>query len=604
MKFKIFIGILFSFLLSESAFSQQRSARKDTAHIYDNIESYSQRNRITKYLYGLIFEPHLTNPVKKEVSQKVYSNFEGKVIRKINIETLDPFGYSIADTLLSPKNIFLRAGNEWHLKTKNITIRNLLLLNKNQRFDSLLVKESERLVRSQDFVRDVSFSARPTSEMSDSVDINIRVLDNWSLIPNFSTSPSSNIMNLTEQNFIGSGHEVRVGYTKDMTGGPNSFSTNYYVPNIRNTYISSTLHYEFDNENNHLKSVAIDRPFYSSLARWAGGVSFACQSKKANLMGDDSIYAPINLEFQTQDFWGGYAYQLFKGNTEDERTTNLITTARYLRVHYLENPSETYDPLRNYSNENFLLFGVGLSSRKYVQDKYVFKYGVPEDIPIGRVYALTGGYQIKHDCGRLFLGARFSVGNYYPWGYLSSNFKYESFFHSSKSEEGVFVADIKYFTKLLEIGNWRFRQFLEPKLTIGINRLSCDSLTLNDGFGIKGFESNNLSGTRRIMFTSQTQAYAPWDLIGFRFGPFFTYSLGMLGDAETGFKHKRLCSNIGLGILIMNEHLILNTFQLSISFYPIIPGDGHNVYKTNSLETTDFGLSNFEIGKPAPTVFQ
>jgi hypothetical protein len=213
MKFKIFIGILFSFLLSESAFSQQRSARKDTAHIYDNIESYSQRNRITKYLYGLIFEPHLTNPVKKEVSQKVYSNFEGKVIRKINIETLDPFGYSIADTLLSPKNIFLRAGNEWHLKTKNITIRNLLLLNKNQRFDSLLVKESERLVRSQDFVRDVSFSARPTSEMSDSVDINIRVLDNWSLIPNFSTSPSSNIMNLTEQNFIGSGHEVRVGYT-------------------------------------------------------------------------------------------------------------------------------------------------------------------------------------------------------------------------------------------------------------------------------------------------------------------------------------------------------------------------------------------------------
>lgn len=145
---------------------------------------------------------------------------------------------------------------------------------------------------------------------------------------------------------------------------------------------------------------------------------------------------------------------------------------------------------------------------------------------------------------------------------------------------------------------------MEPKLTIGINRLSCDSLTLNDGFGIKGFESNNLSGTRRIMFTSQTQAYAPWDLIGFRFGPFFTYSLGMLGDAETGFKHKRLCSNIGLGILIKNEHLILNTFQLSISFYPIIPGDGHNVYKTNSLETTDFGLSNFEIGKPAPTVFQ
>jgi len=78
----------------------------------------------------------------------------------------------------------------------------------------------------------------------------------------------------------------------------------------------------------------------------------------------------------------------------------------------------------------------------------------------------------------------------------------------------------------------------------------------------------------------------------------------MLGNAETGFKNNKVYSNIGIGVLIKNVHLILNTFQVSISFYPIIPGKGQNVFEMNSLQTTDFGFSDFEIGKPTPTVFQ
>jgi hypothetical protein len=168
----------------------------------------------------------------------------------------------------------------------------------------------------------------------------------------------------------------------------------------------------------------------------------------------------------------------------------------------------------------------------------------------------------------------------------------------------MFSVSVIYFTGLIEIGKWKFRQFVTPRLNIGINRFPSDSLTLNEGYGLDGFNSPALSGTNRIIFSLQTQSYAPWNFIGFRFGPFLTYSLGMIGNASRGFKDSKVYSQIGLGVLIKNENLIINTFQISIAFYPVIPGVGQDIFKLNSFKTTDFRFRDFEIGKPAIMVFQ
>ena len=171
------------------------------------------------------------------------------------------------------------------------------------------------------------------------------------------------------------------------------------------------------------------------------------------------------------------------------------------------------------------------------------------------------------------------------------------------AEQGIFTGGVNYFTGLFEIGKWKFRQFVKPQVTIGINRFSSDSLTLNEGYGINGFNSSSLSGTSRLVFTLQTQSYTPWNFIGFHFGPFLVFSLGMLGDETKGFKNSKVYSQIGLGVLIKNENLVFSTFQISIAFYPSIPGKGQNIFKMNSFKTTDFGFQDFEIGKPAVIEF-
>jgi len=605
---KIFLLLIFSFLSGDFAFSRE-TVKKDSTHLYKTIETYSKKGRFTKLMYSFVFKPVASNPAKRKKYKKLiikpYSAFEGRIIRNIDIVTLDPFGYSIVDTIVAPKTILPKAGNFLHIKSLPITIRNLLIIKKNQVFDSLLVKESERLVRNKDFITDVSFFVQAASLNSDSVDISIRVLDIWSIIPKGSASLSGFKAGLTERNFLGLGHTFQNVYGRNYTKGTYSYATDYAIPNFKNSYIGARLHFDMLEEENYNRLFSLDRPFFSPFARWAGGVNIIQHYRVDSVRTSSVLFEPTRIRFNVQDFWGGSAIRLYKGNSEYTRSTNFVSAARFLRIRYLEKPEELPDSLNIYADENFYLASFGISTRKYVQDRYIFKFGITEDVPVGKALSLTGGFQEKNFNFRPYLGARISFGNYYSWGYLSSNLEYGTFFQASQAQQGIFSAGLIYFTGLIEVGKWKFRQFVKPQIAMGLNMFSSDTLTMNDGHGLDGFNSAGLTGTGRIMLILQTQAYTPWNFIGFRFGPFLNLTLlDMLGDTSSGPKKNKMYSQIGIGLLIKNENLVLNAFQLSIAFYPSIPGMDHSAFKTNSFRSADLGLKDFEIGKPSVVTFQ
>jgi hypothetical protein len=222
---------------------------------------------------------------------------------------------------------------------------------------------------------------------------------------------------------------------------------------------------------------------------------------------------------------------------------------------------------------------------------------------VGKTYGITGGYQFRDDTGRVYLGSKISWGNYKEWGYLSAAAEYGTFLKGGSPEQGVFSAQINYFSNLIELGNWRIRQFIKPQVTWGMDRFSYDSLTINDEFGIRGFNST-ARGTKKVVLTLQTQSYAPWKVLGFMFGPYLTCSLGMLGTTPSGFKNSGVYSQFGLGALIKNNYLVIDNFQLSVAYYPSIPGKGFNIIKFNAFTTANFGFRDFNLGKPEPAPFQ
>jgi hypothetical protein len=599
----IFLIVLFS--CYQFTFSQVNPVKVDTTSVYKNIQTYSKKNKFTLFIHKLIFESIKEKGKRKKNISKDYSRFEGKIIRNIVIETLDPFGFSELDSLKKPKKWVEKAGNRIHIKTKKLAIQNLLLFRENKTADSLLIMESERLIRSQKYIRSVQIDLKLPEQQSDSVDVYIRVLDSWSLVPKFALSSSKTTFELNEKNFMGMGHEFKNKFTNRFNDGKNAYDLSYGIPNIKNTFIKTTLKYKIDLENYYGKSIDLSRPFYSPFAKWAGGIYFDQQFRKDTLQDSNLVYASQNFKYNSHDYWIGHAFSVLKGNTEKNKITNLILSARFLNLKYIENPTLEYDPIDFFSNEKLLLFGIGISSRKFVQDRYIFKNGIIEDVPIGKIYGLTSGYLFKNNLNKFYLGSQASFGKFYDWGFLSTNFELGTFFEKSNTTQTTFSFQANYFTNPIAFGNWKLRQFIKPQVILGYNRLNSvgDRLSINEDYGIQGFNSA-INGTKKMVLTLQTQAYSPWDLWGFRLNPFLNYSIAVLGNTQKGLFESKAYSKIGIGFIINNDYLVFSAFQISLSYYPSIPGIGDSIFKTNAFETSDFGFQDFELNKPRMVIYK
>jgi hypothetical protein len=591
--------ILFSY---QVASAQENQIKKDTSKGYRAIEKYSKKRKFTKFIHKLIFHSVETEKVTKSSFQKIntknYATFEGKIVRNIHIKTLDPFGYSETDSLKSPKNFAEKAGNALHIKTKQIAIKNLLLIKKNVPLDSLLMKESERLIRNQRFTRSVSSEMKIVAQ--DSVDVYLTILDSWSLAPDVSPTTTKTKFYLRERNIFGLGHELANSYTKSLTSKQFGYSFNYFVPTIKNSFISTRLKYETDFDRNYDKSVTIERPFFSAYTRWAGGIQIGQNLSKTNALDANQAQRIQNSKFTYQDYWSGHSFQINKGNSEYDRTTNFITSARYFNKNYSDTPFVNADSLNIYNVEKLYLVSFGITSRKFTQDKYIFNFNVVEDVASGFVYSLTTGYQKKYNEYKFYTGGKMALGRYYKFGYLSGNLEFGTFLDLGKTNQTATSLQLVYFTNLQEYGKWKFRHFIKPQMIIGNNRLNTnyDRLTLNeDQNGIEGFSSTTLFGTKKLLFTIQSQGYSPWRFLGFRLNPYMSYTGGMLGHENSGFSNSKLYSKISMGLIISNDFLVFSSFQFSLSYYPNIP-DGNSMYKTNALSTSDFGLQNFEFTKP------
>jgi hypothetical protein len=78
----------------------------------------------------------------------------------------------------------------------------------------------------------------------------------------------------------------------------------------------------------------------------------------------------------------------------------------------------------------------------------------------------------------------------------------------------------------------------------------------------------------------------------------------MLGDEKNGIMNSKAYSKIGIGLIINNDYLVFRTFQISLAYFPSIPGSGTNVLKTNAFETSDFGFQNFGLDKPRTVIYK
>lgn len=608
MKLKLFL-FFFICVISWEGKAQTIEKKADSISIYQDINDLSKRNKFSRFVYKLIFRESALKaenliPSKPKKEEKIVKKHqEGKIIRNITIETLDPFGFSVTDEKKLPKRKLENFGNSVHIKTKEITIRNIMLFKKYDKLDAKLLLESERLIRSQRYIREVKIVPVDIPKNKDSIDIKIRVLDSWTLIPTGSLSSSESSVKLTERNILGFGHLISGNIKNRFDTKERAVYAQYSINNIKNTYFRFDLDYANEFNNDSKRSVNINRPFYSVITKNAGGFYFENRLRTEQFPVLDTISLQ-KVSYDFQEYWYGRAFKINSKSNPERYFTNMILALTYNQKVFGKIPEATLDPSNYFSNEKNWIGMIGVSRQKFYQDTFVFNYNITEDIPYGENIALIIGHQEKNSNSRMYTGLSVSYGKKCSFGYASGFAEWGSFYDAGLTEQTTFKLGLNYFSPLLSWGKWHFRQFVKPTYVWGNNRDESfkDRLNLLEADGLPGF-NNRLNGTQKWTVSFQTQSYIPGSWYGFRFSPYFNTTLGSLANEKALFSSK-VYSKFSIGALINNDFLVFNSFQISFSYYPTIPFEGDGINKFNSFENTNLSLYDFQLSKPGYILYE
>ncbi len=607
-KLWLYIGMLFwgTATLFSQVTDSMNIVIKDSAQVqkdqnfYSRLKSRLKKNNLTKNLAGF-FSDSLSQPATSKQIQKElnidYASYQGKIIRKIEIVTLDPFGYSERDLLKKPQKKLDIYGNALHTKTKSRTVKKQLLFRENKPMDSLLLKESERILRNQSYIRRVLIRPMEVSAVSDSVDIQVAVLDSWTMFFASDLTDKRGWMRVTEQNLFGWGHEAYVLYRQYFSNfSDNGKGFGYRAKNLWNSQADLFTSYYTDYENLYSKQLALERPVFSPYARWAGRIGYFENRYKEDIFLQDSMYHPP-VGVKTFDIYGSYIVPTKKRNFG--RINNVIFSIRYRNSSYFEVPPDFLNEGNYFSNEELYLGKFSMNSTGYVQDRYIFRQGDIEDVNVGYSLFLVSGALRKHNTFYPYLGLGVSWANYTRRGYHSFNLEAGSLLLKDNVKQSVIRGESVFFSNLFSLNDWHFRQFFKTFFTVGINRTSHpkDKVSLNGRDGILGFYSD-VYGTRKLVLSSQTQAYNPFYWLGFRFNPFFNVDVGFLGQENTSFFKTDVYSKIAIGFQISNDFLMFQNIQFSFCYFPKIPNSGNHIFKFANIQNDDFRLQSFQYRPP------
>lgn len=570
---------------------------------YQLIEDYSQKRKFTRFIHRLFFRKtnnfsSTSKDIKKEKNID-YATYQNKIIRHINITILDPFGFSEKDTTIFPQKKIDKIGNFFHIKTQKFTIKKQLLFKEKQPMDSLTLKESERLLRSRRYIRRVLIQPTEIKSSTDSVDIQVTVLDGWSLTADGLVSETNGKIRIRERNFLGLGHQVSVSFQQKINNSDNGYAIEYLAENIRQTYINANILYSFNYLNTFEKKWSLERNFFSPRTQWAGHIEHYQSRFIETLNLNGNSFFPY-IQKNTTDISGAYAFLLKTEQQEIEKTTNLILSARFQNLKYNEKPTGFLDPNEYYTNQNLYIAKIELNERGYIEDRYIFRHGDIEDVRIGKSFDLTAGMLLKNKKQFPYLGVGFSQANYTDKGYFGITAKIGSLFTNQNTQQTVIQSESVYFSNLFKINNWHLRQFLKSNVVIGFNRLDYikDQITINNTEGIMGFYSSSVYGTRKLVLSSQTQTYSPLEWGGFRFSPFLIIDIGFIGNEKQPFFKNNTYGKIGIGLYITNDYLTLQNVHISFNYFPAIPGQGTHVFRALGYSSNDSLFKNFEYQPP------
>ncbi|CAG4994230.1 hypothetical protein DYBT9275_01349 [Dyadobacter sp. CECT 9275] len=604
--------LMFLLLLSISAAAQNQDtipksvANRDSIR-YTNLKLRMSKTKFSKAIYRLLFrDVYNQGQVKevKEIETNPFTEYEGMIIKNIIVKQLNILGQSVYDTARTGNQLERFLSKNLHTNTREgIIRRSFLLFSEGDEIKAQVLKDNERLLRSNKLVVDARIVVIPRKDITWMADVMVIIQDAWSLniSGGFNTFNKFNV-GVENINVQGTTHSqlTAVRWDGKDTLQKFQFRTIYTIPYIGKTFITGQANFIYERDLKE-QSVRFFRPFLTNETKYAGaleaGHTRLRQYKRK--INDTEVEIRFPTSFFYYDSWLGRAFKFPFESKIFTKNSRLVVALRHNKYVFHDRPEVGPNLNKIYWNRSATLLSLGFSNRNYKRDVLIYGFGRTEDVPVGNLLSVTGGQESTQFGERGYGGVQFAKGLYLPrnmgYSYLLLNFG--SYFKSSKMQQGVYNGQLNYISNLIPFRYSFFRQFVTLKYTYGVNRDSLDYLNISREQGIRGISSDRLIGTKRLTLGMETVFFSDKSLLGFRIAYFVFADFGLVNSVKS-LLHGPVYQGYGLGLRLRNENLTFNTIQLRVGYYPNIPGNT-SVFRFGADGNIPLRLRDFDISAPS-----
>ncbi|MFA8298597.1 MAG: hypothetical protein ACEPOV_00370 [Hyphomicrobiales bacterium] len=537
---------------------------------YNKLKELAYKNKITKRLYDLAFEPPMYSIIPDSVqavkAESPYLPYTGRIIRNINIRKLDIFGPSMVDTAKKASTWVGRFANNLHLNTRAWVIKQNLLFKKGDTLNPFIIAENTSILRNLTYIDDALIHISKIE--GDSVDILVLTKDVFPIVimPELKNNHKFYLRGYNV-NLLGLGYKLDNAMTFDTERRPEfrydlgSVSTN----NINGSFVNASIGY-LHNDDSLQYNVSVFRQIIPLRFKYFGGFSFKDGYRKFGTKIDTTtIFRDVN--FNVYDaFFGRSFLDKERKNYLGAPITGTIGS-RIQRIHHSNRPYVSADSNFFFQKRINVLFATCISKQDYLTTSYFYTFGRNEDIPYGYRFAVLGGYQFGEYFDRTYLGMESSVGQFIKkLGYVYLSCNIGGFFHNKRFEQGVLDISAIHSTNMIRIKRHRVRLYNTIRFTQALNAMPGDTLLLQGTHGFPGEYSDEFKGTKRFSFSPEVNVFTPWYFYGFRFAYFGFIDMGWIGFQKKSIFENKARTFLGAGMRIKNENLVFETVEFRLSY--------------------------------------
>ena len=471
-------------------------------------------------------------------------------------EAVEEQGAVIGDIVLEKHNIFdldnpdenkwlYRWANRLHVVTRDDVIRKQLLIKEGEPFSARLLEESERVLRQNDYLWDVSLDVVEVEDGK--AKINVMTRDVWTFLPDISVSRSGGEnrtkFGIEDTNLLGRGQTLRVARidTVDRTSNRFEFADRH----LGRSWVSAFLRIA-DNSDGRSNILSLTRPFIQLDSRWSAGLRIVDDERRTALysLGDEAA------EFQSQTdqatIFGGWSAGLKNGWVRRWTAGVVYDENKFTAV------PEPVLPQLVPENRRLVypFIGIEILEDKFEKSENRNQIGRTEDFYLGTRLQATLGYAAESfgsDRDAVVFNSAASKG----FGSLTKKALLLAGNASSRIEDGDLVntrldLSVDYFHRQSEKRVF----FVSASGTYGKDLDLDNPVQLGGKSGLRGYPLRYQNGDSKVLFTVEQRYFTdwyPWRL--FRVGGAIFFDAGRsFGDNPLEETDEGWLRDVGIGL--------------------------------------------------------